>query len=691
MKTTLTVVLLSSLSIIHSLSALTVTNQANGQVKNGITFNNISVSKSDTVVIAVASSKNNSVSIDFSSNSGAAFETISTASDNPVSVTYVAYAAMHQTGSFNFTVIPSSNAGGQTRASLFVLSPTFGYRVFPITDTKTVFSAAANPSGTFDLAYTINESGLSESVFIEAASSSTKTVNPASGNAINTSVSISKRKIGSVEATDPTSRVSAWTFNTNSSNAGSAMGVLFSEAYPALDLENDLILGQFDLKPDMDDVHSAAAFACMLEHPILYEANYFIYSGAYGVQNGDFITEAKSLGLYNTLFGSSNWDEVKDENGPVADYNDVVRGASTRVANTLNAGGKVWVIEGGQSDFTLDWVNELDSFHSLDPALVKYGVFVIQHSWFNEKQSGNTSNTSEVLDALRPLVTYVEVDDGNFLPGVTFNPNIFDRGIQTPCFNTNYIIPDSSATEGGIPDPDQEDYLGFAKGETGYPANINARAAEIWTKADEVADTWTETPSYSPIDDGGVDFSDCIMAWFIVNDIGDVTSAQAFWDKYVTNNPQLPFPDWETPASIPGTIEAENYDYGGSGVAYSDFDGGNNGTLDYRESDDVDSEGSTVGWTRGGEWLEYTVDTTAGNYTISARVASAVSQNGRKLRVKLDGVTLATLNVPNGGTGSWTNFTTISVSGVSIPATTGGVIRLEFVKGKFDLDSVTIN
>ncbi|MEM1223369.1 MAG: carbohydrate-binding domain-containing protein [Verrucomicrobiota bacterium] len=690
MKKTITIVSLT-LALIHSLPALTVINQVNAQVNNGVTFNNVSVSKFDTVVIAVASSKDNSVSIEFSSDSGANFETVSTEPENPATVAYIAYAAMHQSGNFDFTVSPSSNTSNQTRVSLFVLSPTFGYRVFPVTETKKVFSASADPSGNFDLVYAINETDLSESVFIETASSSTKAVNKAASNQLGFSVSISKRKIGSFEISDPVSRTSGWTFNTNNSNAGSAVGVLFSEAYPALDLEDDLILGQFDLKPDMDDVHSAAAFACMLEHPILYEANYFIYSGAYGVQNGDFIEEAKTLGLYDTLFGSSNWDEVKDGNGPVPNYDEVVRGASTRVANTLNAGGRVWVIEGGQSDFTLDWVSELDSFHNLDPTLVKYSVFVIQHSWFNEKQSGNTSKTNEVLDALRPLITYVEVDDGNFLPGVTFNPNIFDRGIQTPCFNTNYIIPDSSATEGGIPDPNQEDYLGFAKGEPGYPTNINLRAAEIWTKADEVADTWTESPSYSPIDDGGVDFSDCIMAWFIVGDDGDVTTAQSFWDKYVTNNPQLPFPDWETPTSIPGTIEAENYDYGGPGVAYSDFDTGNNGTLDYRESEDADSEGSTVGWTRDGEWLEYTVDTTAGTYTISATVASAVSQNGRKLKVTLDGVTLATLNVPNGGTGGWTNYTTISVSGVSIPATTGGVIRLEFIKGKFDLDSVTIN
>lgn len=32
-----------------------------------------------------------------------------------------------------------------------------------------------------------------------------------------------------------------------------------------------------------------------------------------------------------------------------------------------------------------------------------------------------------------------------------------------------------------------------------------------------------------------------------------------------------------SPAVIPGTIEAEEYDYGGEGVAYYDTDPGNNG------------------------------------------------------------------------------------------------------------------
>src|SRR5437016_223918 len=63
------------------------------------------------------------------------------------------------------------------------------------------------------------------------------------------------------------------------------------------------------------------------------------------------------------------------------------------------------------------------------------------------------------------------------------------------------------------------------------------------------------------------------------------------------------------------TIQAENYDVGGEGVAYHDTTTGNTGGQ-FR-SDDVDIEtsgdaggGYNVGWIVDGEWLEYTVNAT---------------------------------------------------------------------------------
>jgi hypothetical protein len=85
--------------------------------------------------------------------------------------------------------------------------------------------------------------------------------------------------------------------------------------------------------------------------------------------------------------------------------------------------------------------------------------------------------------------------------------------------------------------------------------------------------------------------------------------------------------------SIPGTIEAEDYDVGGQFVAYYDTTAGNSGGQ-YR-SDDVDivnyqvecEECNEVGYSvteiAAGEWLEYTVDVEQGIYKVEVRVASA--------------------------------------------------------------------
>jgi hypothetical protein len=118
-----------------------------------------------------------------------------------------------------------------------------------------------------------------------------------------------------------------------------------------------------------------------------------------------------------------------------------------------------------------------------------------------------------------------------------------------------------------------------------------------------------------------------------------------------------------TPASIPGTIQAENYDTGGEGNGYHDTEATNFGGA-YR-MDGVDlaacSDGAgctTVGWTQAGEWLLYTVSVpTAGTYTMQIRVASAGS--GGTFHVEFNGVNkTGTLTVPN--TGGWDTWQTIT-------------------------------
>jgi hypothetical protein len=104
-------------------------------------------------------------------------------------------------------------------------------------------------------------------------------------------------------------------------------------------------------------------------------------------------------------------------------------------------------------------------------------------------------------------------------------------------------------------------------------------------------------------------------------------------------NPTEQLPYGGTAQTIPGTIEAENYDTSGKFVAYYDTTAGNSGGQ-YR-SDDVDIEtcsegGYDVTNLKVKEWLEYTVNvTSSGLYKITARVAAADS-NG-EFRIEFDG------------------------------------------------------
>jgi len=113
-------------------------------------------------------------------------------------------------------------------------------------------------------------------------------------------------------------------------------------------------------------------------------------------------------------------------------------------------------------------------------------------------------------------------------------------------------------------------------------------------------------------------------------------------------------------ASIPGVIEAEDFNDDRPGVAYADFDSGN---IDgaYRDDVDVDiyqeNEKFIVGYIRTGEYINYTLNVTKeGIYNISG-ILSAPGNSGRIKVVEVrDGSEkeIGLLNVPN--TGGWNNF-----------------------------------
>jgi hypothetical protein len=136
---------------------------------------------------------------------------------------------------------------------------------------------------------------------------------------------------------------------------------------------------------------------------------------------------------------------------------------------------------------------------------------------------------------------------------------------------------------------------------------------------------------------------------------------------------------------VPGTIEAEDYDYGGEGLAYHDTVAGNQGGA-YRH-DDVDIEAITGGYTlayiRDTEWTQYTATVQqAGDYEVTLRAAA---WNGARTVRILSGTTeIGTVTVPV--TGSSTAFTTATTT-VHLAAGTQP-LRLAFTGDGTNVDRI---
>lgn len=135
--------------------------------------------------------------------------------------------------------------------------------------------------------------------------------------------------------------------------------------------------------------------------------------------------------------------------------------------------------------------------------------------------------------------------------------------------------------------------------------------------------------------------------------------------KISVNAPQTPYGG--KAVVLPEKIEAENYDEGGEGFAFSDSDDKNEGK-EYRNDgvDVVDNKKGdyAVGYTKSGEWLEYTVEVLKdAEFGI---VASASNGNGNfEFDVLSDGKKLATLS--GSKTADWDTYTMIeSKSKVSL-------------------------
>ena len=145
-------------------------------------------------------------------------------------------------------------------------------------------------------------------------------------------------------------------------------------------------------------------------------------------------------------------------------------------------------------------------------------------------------------------------------------------------------------------------------------------------------------------------------------------------------------PYGDVPASIPGTIEAENYNKGGAGKAYMDLSEGNEGGKFRKDDVDINQPnmGIAVGHNQKTEWLKYTVNVAAdGEYDISALVSG---ENGTgSFVLYMDDVQIGT-EIANEGKG-FDTFTTVSGGKATLKAGEHE-LKLEITNDWIDIDYI---
>ena len=159
-------------------------------------------------------------------------------------------------------------------------------------------------------------------------------------------------------------------------------------------------------------------------------------------------------------------------------------------------------------------------------------------------------------------------------------------------------------------------------------------------------------------------------------------------DEFTLEVKEKKAPFTGTPITIPGIIEAENYDKGGEGISYHDVDIVNTGAT-YR-TDGVDigalAVGNNVGWTAAGEWLEYTVSISeAALYDFQFLISSL--NGGGIISLNIDGTILqSNISIPS--TGNWNTYAPFT-STIVLPAGTH-ILRLNVQNIGFNIDKITV-
>ena len=201
--------------------------------------------------------------------------------------------------------------------------------------------------------------------------------------------------------------------------------------------------------------------------------------------------------------------------------------------------------------------------------------------------------------------------------------------------------------------------------------------------------TLTEEPyelEYTPTATGSYDLKAVVVA--------TDSSEYVRYGAFTVYKPRAPFKE----ITLPGIVQAEDYDSGADGIAYHDSDNNNEGDVkNYRtDGGGVDivkgNGGQAIGYTSSGEWLEYTVNVTEpGVYVYEATVSSGTTGSSFKLSLST-GDQLVDLtdviSVPQTGSNNWDTYRTVS-GRLLIPLSEGKqVLHLDITGSSCNIDKI---
>lgn len=305
---------------------------------------------------------------------------------------------------------------------------------------------------------------------------------------------------------------------------------------PVFNKSKDMLVAHFDAIGDRDDIHAMAAVGSMMAHNDLSGTNVLAVLGTRSPALKHH-PQFRPSALLDAAFGKENWlDAIKVIDSPQSVASKRVRDALVkRVVAALNKtnDSRVYVLEGGMSDFTDYWLRALiNQKNGVGVATVKSRVVVVQHSWYNEKNT-----TRWRLENVIAKANYIQVDDGNFL---------FGNGVN------NWVIGDAdnrganTARLQGRGDDKKGVYnKGVRNG--GHPKWINAarsssnnkvKARQLWILADDYVKNNTRigrAKNTNVFKEGGTDYSDTVSLLWIIGRAYEIKYNRQFWARYVSS------------------------------------------------------------------------------------------------------------------------------------------------------------